>query len=67
MTWQPNDEVTTTYGSIQLAQAQAFDKGVMSERNAILKFVQDAIDKNANAPIHFALCNLLDKINEREN
>ena len=67
MTWKPDEEVTTTYGSIKLAQAQAFDAGVMSERKAILGFIQSAIDKNANAPIHFALCDLLDKINEMGN
>jgi hypothetical protein len=67
MTWKDKDVVTTTYGSIKLAQAQAYDAGIMSERKAILKFVHDAIDKNANALVHFALNDLLDKINETSN
>ena len=66
MTWKDDDEVTTTFGSIKLAQAQAFDAGVMSERNAILKFLHDAIDKNANPQVHYALNDLLDRIQEKK-
>jgi hypothetical protein len=64
MTWKDSDKVTTTYGSIKLAQAEAYDLGLMTERKAVLKFVNDAIDKNRDPATHYLLCDLLDKINE---
>jgi hypothetical protein len=34
--WQNDDEVTTTYGSIQLSLRQAYSAGTITERNRIV-------------------------------
>jgi hypothetical protein len=34
--WQDHDEVTTTYGSIQLAQQQAYEAGVSMGKRILL-------------------------------
>ena len=35
--WNDADEVTTTYGTIQLAQKQAYEAGRQAEREAIIE------------------------------
>ena len=39
--WTGNDEVTTTAGSIWLAQRQAYNAGVTDERARLLKVLED--------------------------
>lgn len=34
--WQDHDEVTTTYGSVQLAQQQAYEAGVAMGKRILL-------------------------------
>ena len=34
--WENDDEVTTTYGSIQLSLRQAYSAGAITERNRII-------------------------------
>jgi len=38
--WQMDDEVTTTYGSIQLAQVQAEGRGIQQERDRVLGLLE---------------------------
>jgi len=38
--WQDHDEVTTTYGSIQLAQQQAYEAGVLMGKRIVLNLLQ---------------------------
>jgi hypothetical protein len=38
--WELEDEVTTTYRSIQLAQVQAEDRGIQQERERIVKLLE---------------------------
>ena len=39
--WKDDDEVTTTYGSIQLSLEQAHAAGVKTERERIIKLFRD--------------------------
>jgi hypothetical protein len=39
--WKDDDEVTTTYGSIQLSLEQAHAAGVKTERERIIKLLTD--------------------------
>jgi hypothetical protein len=39
--WKDSDEVTTTYGSIQLSIEQAYAAGVKTERERIIKVFKD--------------------------
>jgi len=39
--WKDSDEVTTTYGSIQLSIEQAYAAGVKTERERIIKLFRD--------------------------
>jgi hypothetical protein len=41
--WKDNDEVTTTYGSIQLSLEQAYAAGVKTERERIVDLFEGAI------------------------
>lgn len=38
--WKDEDEVTTTYGSIQLAQVQAYTAGQKFEQQRIIKLLE---------------------------
>ena len=40
--WNDDDEVTTTYGSIQLSLSQAHAAGVKTERERIIKLLEEA-------------------------
>lgn len=42
--WQDQDEVTTTYGSIQLAQQQAYEAGVLMGKRIVLSLLQQERD-----------------------
>ena len=37
--WENDDEVTTTYGSVQLSLRQAYSAGVVTERNRIIELL----------------------------
>jgi hypothetical protein len=39
--WKDDDEVTTTYGSIQLSLEQAHAAGIKTERERIIKLLTD--------------------------
>ena len=39
--WKDDDEVTTTYGSIQLSLEQAHAAGVKTERDRIIKLLEE--------------------------
>jgi hypothetical protein len=39
--WRDEDEVTTTYGSIQLSLGQAHAAGIKTERERIIKLLED--------------------------
>jgi hypothetical protein len=39
--WKDDDEVTTTYGSIQLSLEQAHAAGIKTERERIIKLLLD--------------------------
>jgi len=39
--WQNDDEVTTTYGSIQLSLRQAYSAGTITERNRIIDLLMN--------------------------
>ena len=39
--WQNDDEVTTTYGSIQLSLRQAYTAGAITERNRIVDLLMN--------------------------
>jgi hypothetical protein len=41
--WKDDDEVTTTYGSIQLSLEQAYAAGVKTERERIVELFEEAI------------------------
>jgi len=43
--WKDDDEVTTTYGSIQLSLQQAHAAGVKTERDRIIKLFRDEMCK----------------------
>jgi hypothetical protein len=45
--WQDEDEVTTTYRSIQLAQVQAEGRGMQEERERILALLE-LLPKSSN-------------------
>lgn len=42
--WKDDDEVTTTYGSIQLSLEQAHSAGIKTERERIIKLLEQARD-----------------------
>jgi hypothetical protein len=37
--WENDDEVTTTYGSVQLSLRQAYSAGAITERNRIIEML----------------------------
>ena len=39
--WKDDDEVTTTYGSIQLSLSQAHSAGIKTERERIIKLLEE--------------------------
>ena len=39
--WENDDEVTTTYGSIQLSLRQAYSAGTITERKRIVELLRD--------------------------
>ena len=39
--WKDSDEVTTTYGSIQLSLQQAHSAGIKTEQDRIIKLLED--------------------------
>lgn len=39
--WQNDDEVTTTYGSIQLSLRQAYSAATITERNRIIDLLMN--------------------------
>jgi hypothetical protein len=39
--WQNDDEVTTTYGSIQLSLRQAYSAGAITERKRIIDLLMN--------------------------
>jgi hypothetical protein len=39
--WENDDEVTTTYGSIQLSLRQAYTAGAITERNRIIDLLMN--------------------------
>ena len=48
--WRDQDEVTTTYGSIQLSLSQAHDAGTKTERERIIKLLEEQI-KDSDLPV----------------
>ena len=40
--WKDSDEVTTTYGSIQLSLEQAHSAGIKTEQQRIIKLLKEA-------------------------
>lgn len=42
--WKDSDEVTTTYGSIQLSLEQAHSAGIKTEQQRIIKLLEQARD-----------------------
>jgi hypothetical protein len=44
MTWKDEDEVVTTYGSLQLGLEQAHAAGVKTERERIIKLLEEMRD-----------------------
>ncbi len=48
--WKDDDEVTTTYGSIQLSLEQAHAAGVKTERERIIKLLEQQI-KDSSLPV----------------
>jgi hypothetical protein len=42
--WENDDVVTTTYGSVQLSLRQAYTAGAITERERILKLLQEQVD-----------------------
>lgn len=42
--WKDNDEVVTTYGSLQLGLSQAHDAGIKTERERIIKLLEEMQD-----------------------
>ena len=46
--WQDDDEVTTTYGSIQLSLSQAHAAGIKTERERIIDLFEVGIKDCAN-------------------
>jgi hypothetical protein len=53
--WKDDDEVTTTYGSIQLSLEQAHAAGVKTERERIIKLLENSQCKPSQR-FHFAPC-----------
>ena len=43
--WKDDDEVTTTYGSIQLSLEQAHAAGIKTEQERIIKLLEPKIDE----------------------
>lgn len=41
--WKDSDEVTTTYGSIQLSLQQSYAAGAETERERIIKLLEDEL------------------------
>jgi hypothetical protein len=39
--WENDDEVTTTYGSVQLSLRQAYTAGAITERNRIIDLLMN--------------------------
>jgi len=54
--WKDDDEVTTTYGSIQLSLEQAYAAGVKTERDRVIELFEEAIrkcaDENKDSCLH---------------
>lgn len=48
--WQDRDEVTTTYGSIQLAQRQAFQAGIATGKLEVLQLLKQ---ERETAGVHY--------------
>lgn len=44
--WKDSDEVTTTYGSIQLSLQQAHSAGIKTERERIIKLLEEYVVEN---------------------
>jgi hypothetical protein len=47
--WENDDEVTTTYGSVQLSLRQAYSAGVVTERNRIIELLMQT---NVSADVY---------------
>ena len=43
--WQNDDEVTTTYGSIQLSLSQAHAAGIKTERERIINLIKPKLNE----------------------
>lgn len=43
--WQPENIVTTTYGTICQAAQENFDAGVMSERQRIAALIEELLER----------------------
>ena len=46
--WKDSDEVTTTYGSIQLSLEQAHSAGIKTEQQRIIKLLEEEISRVSN-------------------
>lgn len=69
--WQDDDEVTTTYGSIQLSLSQAHAAGIRTERERITELVQSLgfVWMGAKQNLEISrddLIDLINKTNEQE-
>ena len=47
--WENDDEVTTTYGSVQLSLRQAYSAGVVTERKRIIELLMQT---NVSADVY---------------
>ncbi len=66
--WQDQDEVTTTYGSIQLAQQQAYEAGVLMGKRIVLHLLtkeRDTASRYYEDGLNYAVYKLEEEINGR--
>lgn len=66
--WQEQDEVTTTFGSIQLAQQQAYEAGVLMGKRIVLHLLtkeRDTASRYYEDGLTYAVYKLEEEINGR--
>jgi hypothetical protein len=57
--WKDDDEVTTTYGSIQLSLEQAHAAGIKTEQERIIKLLEDSACCQDDCSFHEELENMI--------
>lgn len=67
--WQDHDEVTTTYGTIQLAQQQAYEAGTLMGMRIVLNLLEqerDTAGRYYEDGLTYAIYKLEREINARK-